>query len=71
MTIRPVLATEALTGLLVPFWHFVIGGFVLLTVVVAGYRIFMRGPTRMGTALLITGGAVVCIAVLGALLQDT
>jgi hypothetical protein len=65
----PALAAEALTGLLVPFWQLVIGLVVLVTVVVAAYRLFMRGPSRMGGAMFLVGGAVVCVAVLSYLAQ--
>jgi hypothetical protein len=66
----PALAAEALTGLLMPFWQLVIGLVVLVTVVVAGYRLFQRGPSRMGGAMLLIGGAVVCVAVLSYLVQS-
>jgi hypothetical protein len=65
----PALTAEALTDLLVPFWQLVIGLVVLVTVVVAAYRLFMRGPSRMGGAMLLVGGAVVCVAVLSYLAQ--
>jgi hypothetical protein len=65
----PALAAEALTGLLMPIWQVLIGVFVLVTVVVSAYRLFMRGPSRMGGAMLIVGGAVVCVAVLSYLVQ--
>ncbi len=65
----PALAAEALTGLLMPIWQLVIGVCVLVTLVVAGYRLFMRGPSRMGGAMLIVGGTLVGIAVLSYLVQ--
>lgn len=65
----PAEAAEALTGLLMPIWQLVIGVFVLVAVVVSGYRLFMRGPSRMGGAMLIVGGALVGIAVLSYLVQ--
>jgi hypothetical protein len=65
-----VLATEALTDLLMPFWQLVIGLIVLVTVVVAGYRLFLRGPSRMGGAMLLIGGAVVCVAIVSYLVQN-
>jgi hypothetical protein len=70
MSYPPALATEALTGLLVPFWQLVIGLVVVVTVVVAGYRLFQRGPSRMGGAMLLVGIAVVCLAVLSYLVQS-
>jgi uncharacterized membrane protein len=65
----PALATEALTGLLMPFWQLLIGLVVLVTVVVAAYRLVQRGPSRMGGAMLLVGGAVVCVAVFSYLVQ--
>ncbi len=65
----PALAAEALTGLLMPIWQILIGVLVLVTVVVAAYRLLQRGPSRMGGAMLLVGGAVVCIAVLSYLVQ--
>jgi hypothetical protein len=64
------LAVDALLGLLLPFWQLVIGACVLVTVVVSVGRLLQRGPSRMTTAVLVTGGAVVCLAVLGVLFQD-
>jgi hypothetical protein len=66
----PALAAEALTGLLMPIWQFLIGILVLVAVVVAAYRIFMRGPSRMGGAMLMVGGAVLCVAVVSYLVQS-
>jgi hypothetical protein len=65
----PALAAEALTGLLMPIWQLVIGVLVLVTVAVSSYRLFMRGPSRMGGAMLLAGGAVVCVAVISYLVQ--
>ena len=65
----PALPAEALTGLLMPIWQLVIGLLVLVTVAVSAYRLFMRGPSRMGGAMLLVGGAVVCVAVLSYLAQ--
>ena len=63
------LAADALTGMLVPLWQFVIGALVLVTVVVSTRRLFMRGPSRMGGAMLLSGGAVIGLAVVGYLIQ--
>ncbi len=70
MPTAPTLAADALLGLLLPFWQVVIGAFVLLAVAASVYRLAQRGPSRMSLALLVTGGAVVCIAVIGTILQD-
>ncbi|TDB81718.1 hypothetical protein E1091_18920 [Micromonospora fluostatini] len=65
----PVLAEEAVLGLLLPFWQVVIGAFVLVAVLVSIGRLARRGPSRMTTALLVTAGAIACFAVVGVLLQ--
>jgi hypothetical protein len=61
---RTILAEDALLGMLLPFWQLVIGVCVVLAVGAAAYRLAARGPSRMTTALLVTGGAVVGIALL-------
>lgn len=66
----PALAVDALFGLLMPLWQLVIGLLVIVTVVVSVHRLFLRGPSRMGGAMLLTGGAVVCIAVVSFLVQQ-
>lgn len=60
----PILAEDALLGMVFPFWQLVIGVLVLLAVAATAYRLALRGPSRMTTALLVTGGAVVGIALL-------
>jgi hypothetical protein len=65
----PVLASDALLDLLAPLWQLIIGLLVLVTLVVSGRRLFMRGPSRMGGAMLVIGGAVVCVAVVSYLVQ--
>jgi hypothetical protein len=69
MASSPALATDALLGLLWPMWQLVIGVLVLVAVVVSIHRLAMRGPSRMGAAMLVVGGAVVCLAVLGYLVE--
>jgi hypothetical protein len=61
---RQLLAEDALLGMLFPFWQLVIGLLVVLALGGAAYRLAVRGPSRMTTALLVTGGAVVGIALL-------
>jgi len=56
--------------LLMPLWQLVIGVLVLVALVVSVHRLFMRGPSRMGGAMLIVGGAVVCVAVVSYLFQQ-
>ncbi|GAA4706240.1 hypothetical protein [Phytohabitans rumicis] len=62
-----VLAEDALLGLLLPFWQLVIGAFVLVAVVASVHRLIMRGPSRMTTGMLISGGVVVGLTVIGVL----
>jgi hypothetical protein len=66
----PPLAVDALFGLLMPLWQVLIGLMVLVTVVVSVRRLFLRGPSRMGGAMLLAGGALVCVAVVGYLVQQ-
>jgi hypothetical protein len=63
------IAADALLDMLMPLWQLVIGLLVLVTLVVSVGRIMMRGPSRMGGAMLMIGGAVVCVAVLSYLFQ--
>ena len=64
------MAFDALFGLLMPLWQVLIGVLVLVALVVSVHRLFMRGPSRMGGAMLIAGGAVVCLAVVSYLVQQ-
>jgi hypothetical protein len=66
----PVLAADALLGLLTPLTELIIGILVLAAVVVSVHRLVQRGPTRMGGAMLLIGGALVCVAVLSYLVQS-
>ena len=63
------LASDALFGLLMPLWQVLIGVLVLVALLVSVHRLFMRGPSRMGGAMLLAGGAVVCLAVVSYLFQ--
>jgi hypothetical protein len=63
------LAADALLDLLMPVSQMVIGVLVLVTLVVAGHRLLMRGPSRMGGAMLLAGGAVIGLTVVGYLVQ--
>jgi hypothetical protein len=67
---RGVLAVAPEDGLLAtlaPIWQVVIGGCVLLAVVAAAARLARRGRSRMTTALLVTGAAVIGLALIGVL----
>ncbi|MEU4221959.1 hypothetical protein [Actinoplanes sp. NPDC026623] len=70
MAASPVLAADALISLLTPLTQLLIGVLVLAAVLVSLQRLIMRGPTRMGGAMLIIGGALVCVAVLSYLAQS-
>ncbi|GIF18803.1 hypothetical protein BJ973_005850 [Actinoplanes tereljensis] len=65
----PTLAADALLDLVFPVWQFVIGALVLVTLVVSVQRMVRRGPSRMGGAMLLAGGAVIGVAVIGYLVQ--
>jgi hypothetical protein len=64
-----LVASDALLGMLFPIWQMTIGLCVLAVLAVALRRLAARGPSRMTTALVVTGGAVVGLTVLGLLLQ--
>jgi hypothetical protein len=66
----PAVAADALLDLLMPLWQLVIGLLVLVALVVSVHRLFMRGPSRMGGAMLLFGGAVVCVAVISYVVQS-
>jgi hypothetical protein len=61
--------SDALLDLLMPLWQVVIGLLVVVALVVSVRKLLMRGPSRMGGALLLIGGAVVCVTVLSFLVQ--
>ncbi|GGM72082.1 hypothetical protein ACFFX1_53240 [Dactylosporangium sucinum] len=67
----PYPRADALMEMLFPLWQLVIGAVVALVLVVASWRLARRGPSRMGTVLLITGGAIVGITVFGILSART
>ena len=69
MATPPTLAADAVLGLLVPLWQWAIGLLVLVTVVLSARKLLMRGPSRMGGALLLVGGAVVALTALSYLLE--
>ena len=64
-----VLAADAITDLLLPAGQLVVGVLVLVTLLVSALRMIRRGPSRMGGALLLSGGAVIGLAVIGYLVQ--
>ncbi len=62
-------ASDALLGLLMPFWQVVIALCLVVATVVAGHKLLMRGPSRMSHAMVLTGGAVVGVILVGLLLS--
>ena len=62
------MSQDPLLGLLFPLWQLAIGGCVVVTVVFATRRLLRCGPSRMTSALIVTGGAALGLAVLGLLL---
>ena len=58
-------ASDALLGMLLPFWQLVIGGVVLLAVVAGTARLLRRGRSRMGNAMLVTVALIVGLTVVG------
>jgi hypothetical protein len=65
MTDQPGRAQDALLSLLLPLWQMAIGLCVLAAVVVVAVRLAQRGPSRIATALLVTGTAVLAICAVG------
>lgn len=70
MTQTDPLGQDALLNLLLPFWQLTIGLCVLAAVVVVAVRLVRRGQSRVTTALLLTGGAVLGVCALGILLNQ-
>jgi hypothetical protein len=60
-------AADALLGLLLPFWQLVLGVVILIFVVGATARLARRGRSRMNTAIIVTGVAVLGLMVIGML----
>jgi hypothetical protein len=69
MVSHPAVASDALLDLLLPLWQLVISVLVLVTLVVSVHRLVLRGPSRMGGAMLMVGAVVVGVAVLSYLVQ--
>ncbi len=58
---------DGLLAMLAPVWQLIIGGCVLFAVIAASARLARRGRSRMTTALLVIGTAIVGLALLGLL----
>lgn len=60
-------AQDALLGLLAPIWQFAIMACLIIVTIVAGHKLFMRGPSRMLRGVVMAGGAIVGVIVIGML----
>jgi hypothetical protein len=63
----PSRSADALFGLLLPFWQLVLGVVVLVFVLGTAVRLAGRGRSRMNTALIITGSALLGLMTIGAI----
>jgi NhaP-type Na+/H+ or K+/H+ antiporter len=61
------IAADALLGLLLPFWQLVLGVVIIVFVAGASVRLARRGRSRMNTAIIVTGAALVGLVVIGVL----
>ena len=64
-----LVAEDPVFGLLFPIWQLLIGVCLIVVSVISAHRLLMRGPSRMGRAIVIVGSAVVCMIALGFLLS--
>jgi hypothetical protein len=58
-------AADALLGLLLPFWQLVLGGVMVVFLVGATAKLARRGRSRMNTAIVISGAAVLGLVLIG------
>ena len=63
----PSVAADALLSLLHPAWQTLIAVCLLIVTILGVRRLAARGPARMTTAVLVTGGLIVALTVLGTL----
>ena len=61
------IAADALLGLLLPFWQIVIGVVIVIFVIGASVRLAGRGRSRMNTAIVVTGAALLGVVLLSVL----
>jgi hypothetical protein len=61
------IAADALLGMLLPFWQLVLGVVILIFLVGASVRLARRGRSRMNTAIVVTGAAVIGLVLIGVL----
>ncbi len=66
-SVLATLGPDALLGLLAPFWQLVVGAAVVVFTLGAAARLARRGRSRMNTAIVVTGGAVVGLVLIGVL----
>lgn len=66
-SVRDTIAADALLGLLLPFWQLVLGAVIIVFVVGASARLARRGRSRMNTAIIVTGAALLGLVVIGVL----
>ena len=67
--VRDTIAADALLGLLSPLWQLVLGGTIIVFVIAASVRLARRGRSRMNTAIIVTGAAVLSLVVIGVLVS--
>ena len=70
MTASSAPAGDWLFGLLSPLWQLLIGLLVLVAMAVSVIKLFRRGPSRMGGAMLLIGGVLVGIGVVSYLVAQ-
>ena len=68
MPTHPAYAADPLLDLLAPFWQGLLGACVVLMLVGSAARLARRGRSRMRTALLISGSAVVGLALIAVMM---
>ncbi|GIJ52044.1 hypothetical protein Val02_89300 [Virgisporangium aliadipatigenens] len=59
------MSADALFGLLLPFWQLVLGVAVLVFVLGAAVKLAGRGRSRMNTAIVVTGTALLGLMAIG------
>ena len=65
---RTPIAADALLGLLLPFWQLVLGGRdPACSSCGASVRLARRGRSRMNTAIMVTGAALIGLVLIGVL----
>ena len=65
--VTSVPTADALLGMLHPAWQTLIAVALLVVTILGVRRLAARGPARMTTAVLVTGGLIIAVTVLGTL----